>query len=89
MPLLNVPKKEIELNTNSLVAAKKLVLNQMRLTKPIKLAIESIIETTSVGGKWIMIWFYYYSSPNTIHPIYYNYAFSLEEWENACNVRVV
>ena len=83
MPLLKVPKNEIELNTTTLLAAKKLVLNRMKLTKPIKLAIESIVETTSVGGKWIMIWFYYYSGPNSIHPTYYNYAFGIEEWENA------
>ena len=83
--MLNVPKNEMTLDSIVIAAAKKLVLDRMRLTKPVKLAIESIVEITSVGGKWIMIWFYYFSSPTAISPIYYNYAFSIEEWKDACN----
>lgn len=85
MALLKVPKNEIDLNVETLAAAKKLVLGRLQLIKPIKLAIESIVEIDSVGGKWIMVWFYYYSSHNSIHPTYYNYAFSMEEWDNACD----
>lgn len=80
MTLLNVPKKEMTLDSIVIAAAKKLVLDRMRLTKPIKLAIESVVEITSVGGKWVMVWFYYFGTHNSIHPTYYNYAFSVNEW---------
>lgn len=80
--MLKVPQEDFVLNSIVLASAKRLVLDRMKLTKPIKLSIESVVKFDSVGGEWVMIWFYYFSSPNAIHPIYYNYAFSMEEWEN-------